>query len=310
MSRFRAGYYLACAALILMVFGGLVTASIASATADTHLDLSSPSPSQKSSETEEITLTCQYPVLSSPTGSSYFTYSIELQYKGGNEPRVFDLQAKVPSGFNYSITSSYGEGTEIAAIRLDPQKAYPDTIKVTVRPYMWVMPEPGEYPITVEAASGEVKSSIELKAIITAKYGIEVEPSTGRLNTTATAGEHSNFPISVTNTGSADLQKVNFSSAITGKPAGWSITFDPQNLDVLPVGAKREVQVNIKPAQKTIAGDYMVAISANPESGYAFDPIGVRVTVLTPTTWGWVGIGIVVLVIAGLVVMFMRLGRR
>src|SRR4030043_886190 len=310
MSRFRAGYYLTCAALLLMVFGGLVTASIASATADTHLDLSSPSPSQKSPETEEITLTCQYPVLSSPTGSAYFTYSIELQYKGGKEPRVFDLQVKVPSDFSYSITSSYGEGTEIAAIRLDPQKTYPDTIKVTVRPYMWVMPEPGEYPITVEAASGDIKSSIELKAIIAAKYEITIEPSTGRLNTTATAGQDNYFTVIVTNAGSADLQKVEFSSAITGKPAGWSVTFDPQSLDVLPVGAKREVEVNIKPAQKTISGDYMVAMSSSPESGYAFSNIDVRVTVLTPTIWGWVGVGIVILVIVGLVVMFMRLGRR
>jgi len=310
MSRFRVGYYLTCAALLLMVFAGLLTAPITSAMSDTRLDLFSPSPSQKSPETEEITLTCQYPVLSSPTGAAYFTYSIDLQYKGGKEPRLFDLQVKAPSGFNYSIASSYGEGTQIAAIRLDPQKTYPDTIKVTVRPDMWLVPEPGEYPITVEAVSGEIKGSIELKAIIIAKYEIGLEPSTGRFNTSATAGEDNYLTVSVTNTGSADLQKVNFSSKITGNPTGWSITFDPKNLDVLSVGAKREVQINIKPAQKTIAGDYMVAISANPESGYAFDAIDVRVTVLTPTIWGWVGIGIVVLVIAGLAVMFMRLGRR
>jgi len=310
MSRFKAGYYLTCAALLLMVVGGLVAAPVTSAMSDTRLDLPSPSSGQQSPGTEEVTLTCQYPVLSSPTGTTYFTYSIDLQYKGGKEPRVFDLQVKVPSNFNYSITSSYGEGTEIAAIRLDPAKTYPDTIKVTVRPAMWVVPEPGEYPITVEAASGEIKGSIELKAIITAKYEIELTSSTGRLNTTATAGKDNYFTILVTNTGSADLQKVNFSSKITGTPPGWSITFDPQGIDVLPVGAKREIQINIKPAQKTIAGDYMVAISASPESGYAFSNIDVRVTVLTPTIWGWVGIGIVVLVIAGLAVMFMRLGRR
>jgi uncharacterized membrane protein len=310
MSRFRAGYYLTCAALLLMLLGGLVTAPIASATSDTHLDTPSLSPSQKSLGTEEITLTCQYPVLSSPAGTSFFAYAIELQYSGGKEPRVFDLQVEVPAGFSYAIASSYGEGSEIAAIRLDPQKQFPDTIKVTVRPSMWIVPEPGEYPITVEAASGEIKGSIELKAIVIAKYEVEIEPAIGRLNTTATAGKDNYFTIFVGNTGTADLQKVNFSSAITGKPTGWSITFDPQDIDVLPVGDMREVQINIKPAQKTIAGDYMVAISANPESGYAFDSIDVRVTVLTPTIWGWVGIGIVVLVIAGLVVMFMRLGRR
>jgi uncharacterized membrane protein len=310
MSRFKAGYYLTFAALVLMVFGGLVTAPIASAASDTGLGLPSLTPNPKAPETEGITLTCQYPVLTSPGGTSFFTYTIELQYKGGKEPRVFDLQVEVPAGFSYSLASTYGEGTEIAAIRLDPQKTYPDTIKVTVRPSMWIVPDPGEYPITVEAASGEIKGSIELKAIVMAKYEVQVEPVIGRLNTTATAGKDTYFNIIVTNTGSADLQKINFSSTTTGKPSGWSITFDPQSIDVLPVGDKREVQINIKPADKTIAGDYMVAISASPESGFAFDNIDVRITVLTPTIWGWVGIGIVVLVIAGLVVMFMRLGRR
>jgi uncharacterized membrane protein len=294
MQKIRRGYYLAFVVLLLMMFGGLVTAPIASATADTYPELSSPSLGQKSPGAEEITLTCQYPVLSSPAGTSFFTYVIELQYKGGKEPRVFDLEVEVPADFSYSIASAYGEGAEIAAIRLDPQKQFPETIKVTVRPYMWIVPEPGDYPITVEAASGEIKGSIELKAIVMAKYEVEVEPVTGRLNTTATAGKDNYFNIIVTNTGSADLQKINFSSAITGKPSGWSITFDPQSIDVLPVRDEREVQINIRPAEKTIA----------------FDNIDVRVTVLTPTIWGWVGIGIVVLVIAGLVVMFMRLGRR
>jgi len=309
MSRFRVTYYLACAALLLMACGGLVTAPIASAMPDTRLDLSSPSPSQKSPETEEITLTCQYPVLSSYAGTS-FAYSIELRYIGGAEPRVFDLRAKVPAGFNYSITSSYGEGAEIGAIRLDPQKTYPDTISVTVRPYAWLVPKPGEYPVTVEVSSGTIKNSIELKAIVTAKYDLGLEPSTGRLNTSATAGEDNYFTISITNTGSADLEKINFSSRVTGTPSGWSVTFDPEKIDSLPVGGTREIQVNIKPAEKTIAGDYMVSISAEPESKYAFGNLDIRLTVLTPTIWGWVGVGIVILVIAGLAVMFMRLGRR
>jgi uncharacterized membrane protein len=312
MNKSKTGYFLACAVLLLMVVGSLVAAPVTSAISDPHLDLSSPLPAQQSSGSEEITLTCQYPVLSSPGGTAFFTYSIELQYKGGKEPRVFDLKVTVPPDFTYSIAQSYGEGTgtEIAAIRLDPAKTYPDAIKVTIRPYAWIVPNPGEYPITVSAASGDITNSIELKAIINAKYEIHVESSSGRLNTTATAGKDSIFPILVTNTGSADLQKVELSSSITGKPTGWSITFDPQNLDVLPVGATREVQVNIKPAQKTISGDYMVAISASPESGYAFSNIDVRITVLTPTIWGWLGVGIVILVIAGLIVMFMRLGRR
>jgi uncharacterized membrane protein len=265
-------------------------------------------PAQRSPTGEEIKMNCRYPVLSSYAGS-YFSYSIDLEYVGGKEPRVFDLKAEVPQGFTYSIYPGY-ESTEIAAIRIDPNKGYPETIKVTVRPYVWLTPEPGEYTVKVFASSGEVKNSIELKAIVTAKYDMAVEPSTGRFNTEATAGQDNYFKIIVKNTGTAPLEKITFGSSITGSPSGWSITFTPDKIDTLGVGDKREVQVNIKPARKTIAGDYMVTISADTEAKNAFASASIRVTVLVPTIWGWVGVGIIVLVIAGLAVLFMRLGRR
>ena len=309
MSRLKVICCLTFTALLLVVFGGLSIQSTVQAMPDISREQTSIPTNPNSPGTEEITLACQYPVLSSYAGT-YFSYKIDLLYTGGTEPRVFDLQAKVPDGFIYSITPGYGEGSEIAAIRLDPQKAYADTINVTVRPYAWLVPEPGEYSIIVEVSSDELNASIELKAIVTAKYDLEIEPYGGLLNTNATAGKDNYFTVSIINTGSADLEKINFSSRITGGPPGWSITFDPETLDSLPAGDTREIQVDIKPAEKTIAGDYMLNISAEPESKYAFGSVNIRVTVLTPTIWGWVGIGIVVLVIAGLAFMFMRLGRR
>ena len=309
MNRLKATCYLVCIALLLTLFGGLITQPVALAVSEGVINLSSPPPGQESPEAEEIKLDCQYPVLSSYAGL-YFAFDVELSYKGGEEPRVFDLQVDVPPGFSYSTTPSYGEGTEIAAIRLDPKKTYPEKVKVTVRPYVWLVPEPGEYTITVEASSGELKNSIELKAIVTANYDLELATTTGRLNTEATAGEDNYFSIVITNSGSAELEKITFSSKIGGKPSGWSVTFNPEKIDLLPVGSSRGVEVNIKPARKTIAGDYMVIISAEPESKYAFDSLDIRATVLTPTIWGWVGVGIVIVVIVGLAVMFMRLGRR
>jgi len=35
-----------------------------------------------------------------------------------------------------------------------------------------------------------------------------------------------------------------------------------------------------------------------------------RVTVETPSIWGWVGIGIIVIVVLGVAIIFARLGRR
>jgi uncharacterized membrane protein len=292
-----------------MVFGGLLTQSIAFALPNAGTGSFLPPPGQQSAAPEKLTMTSQYPVLTSALGTS-FTYSIDMQYSGGKEPRVFDLEVTVPTGWNYSIAPSYGQGTEIAAIRLDPTKTYPDSISVTVRPYTFAVPPPGEYPITVQAVSDSLQASIDLKAVISASYSLDLESTSGLLNTNASAGKDNYFTVSLINTGSADLEKIHFSSNIMGKPAGWSITFTPDTIDTLPAGGSREVRVDIKPAEKTIAGDYMVTISAEPDSKYAFAHTDVRVTVLTPTIWGWLGVAIVVIVVVGLVVMFMRLGRR
>ena len=309
MNRLKAACYLACLALLLMIFGGLVAQPVALALCHADVALSPPAPGQESDVEESVELDCKYPVLSGYAGV-YFAYDVELSYKGGEEQRLFDLRVDVPDGFDYSIGRSYGDGSEIAAVRLDPEKGYAETIKVTVRSYVWRVPEPGEYPITVYVSSGDVEGSIQLKAIVTAKYDLELEMVTGRLNTEATSGEDNYFSISIINTGTAELEKLSFSSKIRGRPSGWSITFSPEEIDNLPVGSTREVQVDIKPAQKTIAGDYMITLSAEPEDKRAFGSVDIRVTVLTPTIWGWVGVGIVVLVIGGLAVMFWRLGRR
>ena len=64
----------------------------------------------------------------------------------------------------------------------------------------------------------------------------------------------------------------------------------------------------MEPPEKAIAGDY--SITLNSDSPKANDDVELRVTVVTPTIWGWVGIGIVLAVIVGLALLFRQLGRR
>jgi uncharacterized membrane protein len=68
------------------------------------------------------------------------------------------------------------------------------------------------------------------------------------------------------------------------------------------------VDLTINPPGKTIAGDYALTVHATSDN--ASDDLELRITVLTPSLWGWVGVGIVLLVVAGLAVVFVRLGRR
>jgi len=168
------------------------------------------------------------------------------------------------------------------------------------------LPEPGEYKITLEAISGEVKGSVEFKAVITAKYILCVVPAAERYNTDATAGEDNFFSISVGNLGTAAINDIKLSS--TG-PEGWQIEFSPDKVDLIVAIAEQTIDVNIKPPSKTIAGDYVISLRASGKQTSSGE-INIRVTVETPTIWGWVGVGIILVVVAGLVVIFLRFSRR
>ena len=258
---------------------------------------------------EKLELTCQYPALSSYAGLNY-AYTISVTYSGGKESKIFDLKAVVPEGFVSTIAPGYGEGQEIAAMRLDASKGYPETVKLTVRPVAWKVPLPGEYPVTFEVSNGDLKSSILLKAIVTANYDIKMTTPDGRLNTEATAGQDNNFTVTVANSGSADLDKVEVSCQAKDRPNGWTVTCKPDKIDSLKAGDTKEIQVTVRPSEKTISGDYMLTVQAEPESKNAFTNLQIRTTVLTPTIWGWVGVGIVILVVLALAVIFIRFGRR
>ncbi len=303
----RIGYAFYLALLLTIVLGSVAQPNVFAAlkAPDTTFNL----PPEQQASQEQIKLTTKYPALSAAAGSNY-EFEIEIVYTGGDKPRVFELRATVPSGFISQISRSYGGGANIAAIQLDPDKAYPETLKVTVAPYFWLQPSPGDYKVTFEAASGTIKNSIELKAVVTARYDLKLETPEGLLNTKVTAGKDNFFSYKVKNTGTAALDKINFSHSVRGGPSGWGVTFDPKNIDSLPVNGEREVQVNIKPPEKTIAGDYEITIRTSTEANNASDKLDIRVTVLTPTVWGWVGIAIVVIVVIGLIAMFWRLGRR
>lgn len=299
--------HIMCLALLLTIIVGLLAQPVIAAINE-PVGTSPLYPAQEKPQ-EEIKLNCKYPVLSATAGSSY-EFEVELLYTGGDKPLDFELKATAPDGFVSQITRTYAGGANIAAIQLDPSKTYAETIKIIVAPYSWIALMPGDYKITAEASSGTIKGSIELKAVVTAVYKLELETPEGLLNTQVTAGKDNYFSFKVTNTGTAALDKVNFSQSVRGGPSGWSITFDPKTIESLPVDSERDVQVSIKPPEKTIAGDYQISITATTEANNASDNMDIRVTVLTPTIWGWVGIGIVVLVVIGLVAMFWRLGRR
>lgn len=263
-------------------------------------------------EQERVELNAKYPIIPGPADIS-FSFDVELRYIGGKEPRTFELSAEGPQGWSISIQQSY-QAAGISAIRLDPAKTYPESIKVVATAPYWQLPEPGDYLITLRAASGEITGKVDLTARVTARYDFSVKTEDQRLNIRATAGKESHLTVIVTNLGTARLNQITFRSikpvAIAGE--AWSVTFKPDKIENLNPWDEREVEVIIKPPPKTIAGDYMVTLEFNSDPSTSIQPpkLEIRVTVGTSTKWGWIGAGIVIAVIVGLLVGFRELGRR
>jgi uncharacterized membrane protein len=247
----------------------------------------------------------RYPIVRAVSGAS-FTFEISLVYQG-TEPRPFDLDLTAPVGWIGEIRPSYGEFM-IESISLEPGKTYPDKVNVVLSPPPAELPEPGDYVATFRAGSGELTDSVELTAVVTEippTYLLYVDTATGRRNMEARAGQDNHLTVTMQNYGTGTIDNITFTST---KSEGWSVTFSPYKVDAMEPGLKQEVDITITPPAKTIAGDYNVLLKFLGEQ--ATYTLEMRVTVVTPTIWGGAGIGIAVAVIAGLVVLFRRLGRR
>jgi len=250
---------------------------------------------------DTIELTTPYTKMEGTSGAS-FDFTVTLTYHG-TEARNFDLSVTGPQDWAMYITPSYPKDQRIGDIWLDPGQTGGNVISVNVISPSWA--EPGEYEVTVEAVSDEVKGTLILTPVVTAKYGMSLSTPSGLLSTKATAGKDNYFTLLITNTGSAPLENIVFSA---NKPTGWTVEFTPEKIDSLAASGAQNIDVNIKPGAKAIAGDYQVIISA--KGTQSTSDLSIRVTVETPTVWGWVGVAIIVLVVAGLAFVFMRFSRR
>jgi uncharacterized membrane protein len=249
-------------------------------------------------EAKGVKLTTSYPVLRGPSDAK-FEFSMEVESQLDREA-VFDLLAQGPEGWEINFKPSY-EDKYFSSLRLKEKQS--QTVAVAVKPPTTA--KAGEFPINVKVSSGDARAEVKLMVVLTGTYKLDAGTPTGVLSLEAIAGKPANFSVFVKNTGSAPNRNIAFSSF---KPENWEVIFKPEKIDVLEPNALKQVEVTIKPAAQALVGDYSVGVLINGEK--AEKTVEMRVTVKASTAWGWVGIGIIVFVIAGLSVLFVRLGRR
>lgn len=230
-------------------------------------------------------------------------------------PFTVELKNDTPQELTFTLTTTAPPGWDVTATPSGQTQAANVVVGAGATSNISVSVDPpddaaaGQYPIRVDAVSGERTAGIDLSVEIVGAFELELTtPEGAPLSTSANAGATKDFQLVVRNTGTAPLQNVTVSAT---PPTGWEVEFDPAEGQVTEVGPNQQqtVTAKIRPSNEAIAGDYVVTFRASATDGGS-DSADVRVTVDTALSWGLIGIALIILTLVGLGWIFQRFGRR
>ncbi len=229
--------------------------------------------------------------------NSTFTYNATL-FNRSSEGQVYALSANAAEGWGVVFKAS---GKQVSSVNVDPNQRQDILVEINA-------PEgtkKGSYKIPVRATSGSGQSEITFDVVVTGSYSLELTTSSGRLNFDATAGSTHKQQLVVKNTGSSDINQINFSSEA---PSHWEVVFEPARINTIKAGETANINATVKPPKNAMAGDYMVTFSAKATDASAKSPF--RVTVETSLLSGWLGLLFIAIALGSVYLLIRKYGRR
>ncbi len=244
----------------------------------------------------DVTLTTDIPELK---GASNATFSFTLTLTNSTADDLpFSVAGTGPDG--WTVTAQVGSQAQAASVVVKAGSSSPVTVSVKAAETAAA----GSYPISIDATSGNRTASADLAVEITGSYKLSLSTVDGRLNMNATAGSPTDLTLTLTNSGTADVEGVALSASA---PSGWKVTFEPATVAV-PAGKPVEVVAKVAPSGDAIAGDYVTTFKATAPVATATSDV--RVTIETSLLWGAIGLALIAVVLVGLWSVFHRFGRR
>jgi uncharacterized membrane protein len=251
-------------------------------------------------EPKEARLTLE-PKLPALRGTPRSTFDFQVTAKNDSaDDQVFNLLADAQAGVEVTFAEQYGS-QELTSIPIKAGES--KDLKVSVK-----LPQDaaaGQYQVMVQAQGPKSSAETALVLDVTGQPTLTLAGPEGRLSGDATAGKERSFNFTLKNTGTAPSRNVKLEATA---PSGWKVTFDPKAIEAIDPSQELPVSASITPAEKAIAGDYVVSVRAAAEGASANADF--RVTVLTSTLWGIAGLGVIGAAVIVLAVAVTRYGRR
>ena len=246
----------------------------------------------------KLTVTSQLPSLRGSPKSN-FEYTLSIKNDSGRDLTA-SFAAQAPDNFATSFTEAYGT-QELSSIPIPAGQS--KDIKLKVHPPSTI--DAGHFPVAVTVKAEDATAKTELALDIQGEPQLQVSGRDGLLSARAVAAQQSSIPVVVTNSGTAPAENIELNASA---PSGWKITFEPASIDRLVPGKDTEVQALVTPSDKSLAGDYQVAVRANSRGESASSQF--RITVATSTVWGMAGAGVIGVALLLMLGAVARFGRR
>jgi len=246
----------------------------------------------------KLTVTSKLPSLRGSPKSN-FEYTLSIKNDSGRK-LVASFAAEVPANFETSFTEAFGT-QELSSIPIEAGQSR--DIKLKVRPPSAV--DAGHFPVKVTVNAEDTSANVDLALDVVGQPRLQVSGREGLLSARAVASQQSSIPIVVTNSGTAPADNIKMTATA---PTGWKVTFEPASIDRLVPGKDAEVQALVTPSDKSLAGDYMMSVSAASRGENASSQF--RITVSTSTVWGMVGAGVIGIALLLMLSAVARFGRR
>jgi uncharacterized membrane protein len=247
----------------------------------------------------KLKLTTNFPALRG-TATTSFKFKVTVANDSGRDATI-NFSADAPKNFQVTFTEAYGS-QQLTSIPIEAGKS--KDIEAAV-----ALPRDtpaGEYKLALHAKSEAASADLDLTITIIGQARLTLAGEGGRLSGEAYAGQDSQLTLVAKNEGSEAARDVEFSATA---PEGWKTSFDPKELADLEAGKSQSIKVTLTPAARAIAGDYQTTIRANSAGGQS-ESANFRITVLTSTVWGAVGIGVIAVALLVVVFAVARFGRR
>jgi len=223
---------------------------------------------------------------------------IQIWNKGDKDTltllQVLSIPANWKAAFNY-------EDVYVSQILVEASEAI--SLKLEVTPPSIV--DVGSYSVVFAAKTENgVVLQIDLGVNIVGSYKLGLELST--LYTTVNTGSSTSFTVKVTNTGQSPVTTLSLNVVA---PDGWGVSVTPMQVTSLASRDSYTFNVVTQIPESTVAGDYMITLKAQSDQ-VSSGETQLRVTASASTSWGLIGVAMVVIVIIALVVVFRKFSRR